>query len=80
MAKLVPAALVLPRLKILYFPVTKAACTTLKWALAEAEGNAGPAPLKLLRKLPHWLANGVEMAKLFLMAPIRSERFQPAVR
>ena len=38
-AKLVPAALVLPRLKILYFPVTKAACTTLKWALAEAEGN-----------------------------------------
>lgn len=38
-AKLVPAALVLPRLKILYFPVTKAACTTLKWALAEAEGS-----------------------------------------
>jgi magnesium-protoporphyrin IX monomethyl ester (oxidative) cyclase len=49
-------------------------------ALAQAEVNPGPAPLKLLRKLPHWLANGVEMAKLFLMAPIRSERFQPAVR
>ena len=33
-----------------------------------------------LRKLPLWLANGAEMAKLFFMAPIRSEQFQPAVR
>jgi magnesium-protoporphyrin IX monomethyl ester (oxidative) cyclase len=33
-----------------------------------------------LRKLPHWVGNGVQMARLFLMAPIRSERFQPAVR
>jgi magnesium-protoporphyrin IX monomethyl ester (oxidative) cyclase len=36
--------------------------------------------VKLLRKLPYWIANGAEMAKLFFMSPIRSEQFQPAVR
>jgi magnesium-protoporphyrin IX monomethyl ester (oxidative) cyclase len=49
-------------------------------ALAAADASASPAPLKALRKRPHWLANGLQMAQLFLMAPIRSERFQPAVR
>jgi magnesium-protoporphyrin IX monomethyl ester (oxidative) cyclase len=49
-------------------------------ALAQAETSPSPAPLKLLRKIPHWVGNGLEMAKLFFMAPIRSERFQPAVR
>jgi magnesium-protoporphyrin IX monomethyl ester (oxidative) cyclase len=34
----------------------------------------------LLRKLPFWIGNGAEMAKLFLMPAIDSERFQPAVR
>jgi tripartite-type tricarboxylate transporter receptor subunit TctC len=33
-----------------------------------------------LRKLPYWGANALEMAKLFLMAPIRSDAFQPAIR
>jgi len=49
-------------------------------ALSSADDSAGPAPLKAVRKLPYWLANAAEMSKLFLMAPIRSERFQPAVR
>jgi magnesium-protoporphyrin IX monomethyl ester (oxidative) cyclase len=49
-------------------------------ALSQADASSAPAPLKALRKLPHWVANGVEMARLFLMAPIRSEQFQPAVR
>ncbi len=49
-------------------------------ALAEADRSGAPAPVRALRKLPHWLGNGVQMARLFLMAPIRSERFQPAVR
>ncbi len=49
-------------------------------ALAQADQSSAPAPLKALRKLPLWAANGLEMAKLFLMAPIRSEQFQPAVR
>ncbi|MDM7959825.1 MAG: magnesium-protoporphyrin IX monomethyl ester (oxidative) cyclase [Synechococcus sp. WH 8007] len=46
---------------------------------AADEGNA-PAPLKALRKLPYWVANGAEMAKLFFTNPIRSENYQAAVR
>lgn len=49
-------------------------------ALSDADASSAPAPLKALRKLPYWAANALEMAKLFLMAPIASERFQPAVR
>jgi magnesium-protoporphyrin IX monomethyl ester (oxidative) cyclase len=49
-------------------------------ALSQADDSGAPAPLKLIRKLPHWAGNALEMAKLFLMAPIRSEKFQPAVR
>jgi magnesium-protoporphyrin IX monomethyl ester (oxidative) cyclase len=49
-------------------------------ALSEADAGSAPAPLKVLRKLPYWTANALEMASLFLMAPIRSEQFQPAVR
>jgi magnesium-protoporphyrin IX monomethyl ester (oxidative) cyclase len=48
--------------------------------LAAADEDNAIAPVKLLRKLPHWIANGAEMAKLFFMSPIRSEQFQPAVR
>jgi magnesium-protoporphyrin IX monomethyl ester (oxidative) cyclase len=48
--------------------------------LSVAAASSSPAPLKLLRKLPHWLGNAGEMAKLFLMAPIPSDRFQPAIR
>ena len=38
-----------------------------------------PAPVRLVR-MPHWLGNVSVMAKLFLMSPIPSDRFQPAVR
>jgi magnesium-protoporphyrin IX monomethyl ester (oxidative) cyclase len=49
-------------------------------ALAAADASRAPALLRSLRKLPHWAANGLEMARLFLMAPIPSDRYQPAVR
>jgi magnesium-protoporphyrin IX monomethyl ester (oxidative) cyclase len=49
-------------------------------ALTAVDESAVPAPLKLVRKLPHWIANGLQMASLFLMAPVRSEAYQPAVR
>ncbi|MFM8278045.1 MAG: magnesium-protoporphyrin IX monomethyl ester (oxidative) cyclase [Cyanobium sp.] len=49
-------------------------------ALSQADDSGLPGPLKVLRKLPLWTANALEMAQLFLMAPIRSEAFQPAVR
>ena len=49
-------------------------------ALEAADLSSSPAPLKLLKKLPRWISNGAEMAKLFLMSPIDSTKFQPAVR
>jgi magnesium-protoporphyrin IX monomethyl ester (oxidative) cyclase len=49
-------------------------------ALASVDQSPSPAPIKALRKLPYWTANALVMAKLFLMKPIRSEAFQPAVR
>jgi magnesium-protoporphyrin IX monomethyl ester (oxidative) cyclase len=49
-------------------------------ALAAADQASVPAPLRLLRKLPHWIGNARQMARLFLLAPIPSDRFQPAVR
>ena len=49
-------------------------------ALAAADASGAPAPIKLMRKLPHFVANGLQMASLFLMAPVRSENYQPAVR
>jgi magnesium-protoporphyrin IX monomethyl ester (oxidative) cyclase len=48
--------------------------------LTKADEGSAPAPVKALRKLPYWVANATEMAKLFLMKPIRSEQLQPAVR
>jgi magnesium-protoporphyrin IX monomethyl ester (oxidative) cyclase len=49
-------------------------------ALAAVDQGKAIAPIKALLKLPYWSANALEMAKLFLMKPIRSEAFQPAVR
>ena len=49
-------------------------------ALEAADNSSASAPLKLLRKLPYWIGNGAVMAKLFLMSPIDSDKFQPAVR
>jgi magnesium-protoporphyrin IX monomethyl ester (oxidative) cyclase len=49
-------------------------------ALAAVDATKAPGLVKALRKLPYWAANGAEMAKLFLMAPIRSDAFQPAIR
>ena len=49
-------------------------------ALEKADASDAIPPLKLLRKLPFWIRNGAEMAKLFLMPAIDSDRFQPAVR
>jgi len=48
--------------------------------LTAADASQAPAPLKAIRKLPYWIGNGVQLAQLFLMKPIRSEQFQPAVR
>jgi len=49
-------------------------------ALSKADASGASAPVRLLRKLPFWGANALEMAKLFFAAPIRSENYQPAIR
>ena len=49
-------------------------------ALNAADASHSPAPIKLIRKIPYWVANGAEMAKLFLMPAIDSSKYQPAVR
>ena len=56
------------------------ALQTILLKVAEGSWIVAPAPIKLLRKLPHWVANGAQMASLFLMAPIRSEQYHPSVR
>lgn len=38
------------------------------------------APIKLLQKLPHYLANGVQFLKLFLMKPIEVTQLEGTVR
>ena len=49
-------------------------------ALESVDSSTAPAPLKFLRKLPHCIANGGQMASLFLMSPVRCENYQPSVR
>lgn len=49
-------------------------------ALKQVEQSSALVPIKALRKLPHWAANGVQMVRLFLLAPIPSGKFQPVVR
>ncbi|MDA0716861.1 MAG: magnesium-protoporphyrin IX monomethyl ester (oxidative) cyclase [Cyanobacteria bacterium] len=48
--------------------------------LSEADASKAPGAIKVLRKLPYWIANGAEMAKLYFTPAIRSEQFQPSVR
>ena len=46
---------------------------------AIAESNA-PAPIKLLRKLPHYVSNGVELLKMYFIKPIRVDNLEGTVR
>ena len=49
-------------------------------SLDNVEQSSAPSVLKFVRKVPHWIANGAQMASLFLMSPVRSENYQPSVR
>ena len=49
-------------------------------SLQSVDQSEAPKALKFVRKLPHWFANGAQMASLFLMSPVRSENYQPSVR
>jgi magnesium-protoporphyrin IX monomethyl ester (oxidative) cyclase len=47
--------------------------------LERIAASSAPAPLKLLQKVPYYLSNGVQFAKLFLMKPLRVSETVPAV-
>ena len=49
-------------------------------SLQSVDQSEAPSAFKFIRKLPHWVANGAQMASLFLMSPVRSENYQPSVR
>ena len=49
-------------------------------SLQSVDQSKAPSAFKFIRKLPHWVANGAQMASLFLMSPVRSENYQPSVR
>jgi len=55
-------------------------CSSNNAKLSEADASGAPGAIKVLRKLPYWIANGAEMAKLYFTPAIRSEQFQPSVR
>lgn len=46
---------------------------------AIATSNA-PAPIKLARKLPHYISNGVELIKMYFIKPIRVDNLAGTVR
>ena len=46
---------------------------------AIAESNA-PAPIKLVRKLPYYISNGLELLKMYLIKPIRVDNLEGTVR
>ena len=46
---------------------------------AIANSNA-PAPVKFLQKLPHYVSNGVELIKMYLIKPIRVDNLAGTVR
>ncbi len=48
--------------------------------LSDADTGPAPVAVKVLRKLPFWVANTWEMARLFFLKPIASEALQPAIR
>ena len=39
-----------------------------------------PCSAQVPAQTSHWIANGGQMASLFLMSPVRSEDYQPSVR
>ncbi len=56
------------------------ACLVNNAKLEQIDESGTPEPIKTLRKLPYYVANGVQFLKLYLMKPIDSTEFQPAVR
>jgi magnesium-protoporphyrin IX monomethyl ester (oxidative) cyclase len=55
-------------------------CIVNNEKLTEIANSQAPAPVKLLRKLPYYVSNGVELIKMYLIKPIRVDHLAETVR
>ncbi|MDJ0569589.1 MAG: magnesium-protoporphyrin IX monomethyl ester (oxidative) cyclase [Pleurocapsa sp. MO_192.B19] len=55
-------------------------CVTNNEKLTEIANSNAPAAIKLLRKLPFYVSNGVELLKMYLIKPIRVDNLAGTVR
>ena len=55
-------------------------CVTNNEKLTAIASSNTLAPIKLLRKLPYYVSNGVELFKLYLIKPIRVDHLAGTVR
>ena len=55
-------------------------CVVNNEKLTKIANSNAPAPVKLLRKLPHYVSNGVELIKMYLIKPMRTDNLADTVR
>jgi magnesium-protoporphyrin IX monomethyl ester (oxidative) cyclase len=55
-------------------------CVVNNEKLTEIANSQAPAPVKLLRKLPYYVSNGVELIKMYFIKPIRVDHLAETVR
>jgi magnesium-protoporphyrin IX monomethyl ester (oxidative) cyclase len=55
-------------------------CIANNEKLAAIANSNAPVPVKLLRKLPYYVSNGVELFKMYLIKPIRVDHLAETVR
>ena len=55
-------------------------CVVNNQKLSAISASNAPAPVKLLQKLPHYVSNGVQLIKMYLVKPIRVDNLAGSVR
>ena len=55
-------------------------CVVNNRKLSAIAASNAPAPIKLLQKLPHYVSNGVQLLKMYLVKPIRTDNLAGTVR
>ena len=55
-------------------------CVTNNEKLTAIADSNAPAPIKLLRKLPYYVSNGLELLKMYLIKPIRVDKLEGTIR
>ncbi len=55
-------------------------CVNNNEKLTKIASSNSPAPIKLLRKLPHYISNGTQLIKMYFIKPIRVDQLADTVR